>query len=103
VLLHLIGRVLDAAHASGLVHRDLRPTNLFLDKSGTAAKISDFGVSILRASAPPAPGWAGPVGWTAPDAADVATPATPQMDTYSIGTVVFFLLTGKSPFLALQG
>jgi serine/threonine-protein kinase len=93
--LEVLGRALDAAHAAGIVHRDLKPENVFISPENAAwVRVSDFGVSLLRSAAPPPPGWGGTVGWVAPDGADPNARSTPALDTFAMGLVTFFALTG---------
>lgn len=95
--------VLDAAHAAGCVHRGLTPQNLFIDPLNPARlRITDFGMSLLRAALPPPPGWGGVPGWVAPEAATPSTPSTPAMDVFSLGLITFYALTGLSAFSALR-
>jgi len=93
--LNVLARALDAAHGVGLVHRDLKPENVFISPENASwARISDFGVALLRSASPPPPGWGGTVGWVAPDAADPNARSTPAMDVFSLGLVTFFALSG---------
>jgi serine/threonine protein kinase len=93
--LGVLARAMDGAHAVGLVHRDLKPDNVFISPDNANwVRISDFGVALLRSASPPPPGWGGTVGWVAPDAADPNARSTSAMDVFSLGLVTFFALSG---------
>lgn len=104
-LLRTIAPVLDKAHASGVVHRALKPTNLFakqVDQGAWQIRITDFGLASLRTRVPPAPGWTATPGWLPAEQADPSTPPAAPMDVYALALVGFYVLTGKQPFRACQ-
>jgi serine/threonine protein kinase len=89
---------LDRAHASGVVHRDVKPANLLLDRDANV-HVSDFGIaSASGADMLTAPGTVlGTAGYISPEQAR-GEPATPASDRYSLAVVAFELLTGRRPF-----
>ena len=98
-LVHALGEVIDRARTAGVVHRDLKPHNLFLTESGTW-KVLDFGVALLGESG------------TLTRGAAIGTPAymSPEQargeivdyraDLYALGAVIYRCLTGRVPFVA---
>ena len=89
---------LDAAHASGIVHRDVKPANLLLD-SDDRVKVADFGVAsaVGLGSLTEAGTVVGTAGYLAPEQAR-GEKATPASDRYALAVVAFELLTGTRPF-----
>ncbi len=89
---------LAAAHASGLVHRDIKPGNLLLGPDGQV-KITDFGIAHAADSAPLTQTGAlvGTPAYLAPERA-AGGPATPASDLYSLGIVGYHCLAGAVPF-----
>ena len=89
---------LDAAHAHGIVHRDVKPANLLLDDDD-CVKVADFGVASAAdlASFTEAGTVVGTAGYLAPEQARGET-ATPASDRYALAVVAFELLTGLRPF-----
>jgi serine/threonine-protein kinase len=89
---------LDRAHAEGIIHRDVKPANLLLDRDGNL-HVSDFGIaSTTDLDTITLPGTIlGTVGYLSPEQAR-GEPATSASDRYSLGVVAFELLTGRRPF-----
>ncbi|MFE6199928.1 serine/threonine-protein kinase [Streptomyces sp. NPDC057838] len=93
---------LAAAHAQGIVHRDIKPANLLLDVHGTL-KIGDFGIARFLDDPGAALTATGQIVGTglylAPERA-LGQPAGPASDMYSLGCVLYQLLSGRPPFQA---
>ena len=99
-LLASVARAVAAAHARGILHRDIKPQNIVVLNDGTP-KLIDFGLAELAdVWTPDAPvaGISGTISYMAPEQArgDV-TQLSPASDIFSLGGVLFYLLTGKPP------
>src|SRR3954449_9565592 len=95
-----IGRALESAHAHLLVHRDVKPQNVLIDPDGRA-KVTDFGIArSLEAQGLTATGRVlGTTDYVSPEQA-LGHEVTGQSDVYSLGIVLYEMLTGEAPFKA---
>jgi len=95
---------LEHIHEANLVHRDIKPGNLMLDKHGVV-RILDLGVALVTStnlSADQAPdddrGILGTADYLAPEQATAGAEVDIRADIYSLGVTLYFLLSGKAPF-----
>jgi len=93
-----IARALGAAHARHIVHRDVKPQNVLIDEEGSA-KVTDFGIArTLEEDGLTADGRVlGTTDYVSPEQA-LGHAVTGQSDLYSLGVVLYEMLTGEVPF-----
>src|SRR6266516_262992 len=94
-----IARALSVAHAHGLVHRDVKPQNVLLDDEGRA-KVTDFGIARsldVEAGITQTGTVMGTSDYIAPEQAR-GVKASVQTDIYSLGAVMYAVLTGEVPY-----
>jgi serine/threonine-protein kinase len=93
-----IARALDGAHSRNIVHRDIKPQNVLIDEEGSA-KVTDFGIArSLDEDGLTADGRVlGTTDYVSPEQA-LGHAVTGQSDIYSLGVVLFEMLTGDVPF-----
>jgi hypothetical protein len=89
---------LAAAHERGVIHRDLKPANLMLDGAGKI-RITDFGLAAIAASLDATDVKAGTPAYMAPEQLE-GKEVTVKSDLYSLGLVLYEILTGKRAFNA---
>jgi len=101
-LLAKVSRATEHAHRQGILHRDLKPGNILLDSRGEPL-VSDFGLAKWLDTSTDLTRTLtvfGTPGYIAPEQCDgAAAHLTPAADVYSLGAVLFDLLTGRPPFL----
>ena len=103
-ILRLLGQVADAldfAHQRGVIHRDIKPANILLTPDGQAV-LGDFGLAMFRnrASQMTLGHSFGTPEYIAPEQAIDSRAAVPQSDIYSLGGIVYEMVTGHLPFEA---
>ena len=102
-----VARALSAAHAAGIVHRDLKPANVFLHEEARSrrVKVVDFGVSkSLTGTAPPATVAGVPIGtpaYMSPEQAEGSSKLDYRTDLWSLGVLLFEMVTGRLPYQGL--
>ncbi|MCH8876404.1 MAG: PD40 domain-containing protein [Chloroflexi bacterium] len=98
-LLHQIASALDYAHGRGVLHRDVKPKNVLLDELGNAY-LTDFGIAKILEATIDLTGDAilGTPKYMSPEQCRGEKNLTPATDVYSLGIVLFEMLTGRPPF-----
>jgi eukaryotic-like serine/threonine-protein kinase len=97
-LIAQVAGALDAAHAQGIVHCDVKPANIIVDGTGVA-KLADFGIAraVERAGEEPSRELVGTARYIAPEQVEGAS-ATPRSDVYGLGLVAYELIAGLPAF-----
>ena len=102
-------RGLEAAHAQGIIHRDIKPGNLMLDNAGTV-RVLDLGLARIVDAANPfgkstagrltqSGMYMGTIDFMAPEQAEDSHRVDHRADIYSLGCTAHYVLTGREPFL----
>src|SRR5213596_705950 len=99
-LLQEVAWALGAAHQRGVIHRDVKPDNIMIERATERAVVTDFGIALgSRAGKAESPGGAvtGTARYMSPEQA-CGEPVDARSDLYSLGATFFYALTGRAPF-----
>src|SRR5882672_4620012 len=100
-LLQEVAWALGAAHQRGVIHRDVKPDNIMIERATERAVVTDFGIALgSRARKAESPGSVtGTARYMSPEQA-CGEPVDARSDLYSLGATFFYALTGRAPFEA---
>jgi len=92
-----IAKALSHAHSKGIVHRDIKPQNIMICMDGSV-KVADFGIAYLESSLVKEKTAVGSVHYISPEQAK-GLPVDARTDIYSLGVVMYEMLTGQLPYV----
>jgi serine/threonine protein kinase len=95
-ILDATASALDYAHRQGVIHRDVKPSNVMLERDGRPV-LTDFGLALRQSEGTVGDTFGSPH-YISPEQARSSANAVPQSDLYSLGVMAYELLTGEVPF-----
>ncbi len=95
-ILDAMASALDYAHRQGVIHRDVKPSNVMLERDGRPV-LTDFGLALRQSEGTVGDTFGSPH-YISPEQARSSANAVPQSDLYSLGVMAYELLTGEVPF-----
>src|SRR5205814_10288497 len=99
-LLQEVAWALGAAHQRGVIHRDVKPDNIMIERATERGVVTDFGIALeRRAASSPSDSVTGTARYMSPEQA-CGEPVDARSDLYSLGATFFYALTGRAPFEA---
>src|SRR6267378_2235172 len=98
-LLQEVAWALGAAHQRGVIHRDVKPDNIMIERATERAVVTDFGIALGRRGESAGSPVVGTARYMSPEQA-CGEPVDAGSDHYSLGATFFYALTGRAPFEA---